>query len=275
MKKISIITCTLEGDINRKKNLDLLISDLRDQTVVPDEMVIVSNSRPRTKAHNRGVKAASGEIVFFLDDDLRLPQKNLLEEVLKTFANDPQIGIVGVGLADPPGSNKFQLECTRQLLQARHVGHGALAMPKRIYEQIGDEDENLEYNDDGPLNFKVMKAGYKITHLDKSFFVYHPQPLNLGNFMSKCYHLGRMQHHDYIKDPSLILNAPLNDQSVLKQSTIPRQIWRNVKILFKGLVEFRWILIFLRISQGLGFFSVYFSMPKFPSNEGNVKVIQL
>lgn len=114
--KISVVIPTK----NRFKDIIKCIESIMIQTLLPDEIVIVDASdtlelfrvikqqfsenvkiiyipsKPGlTSQRNIGIKASSGDIVFFLDDDVVL-DKNFIKEILNVFENDKEGKIGGV-----------------------------------------------------------------------------------------------------------------------------------------------------------------------------------
>lgn len=274
MKTMSVVICTLEENAERQKNIDLLVSDLRKQTFIPQEIIIIRGARPRTKAHNQGVNTAGGELILFLDDDIRLENVNTLEEIHKQFEQNSHLGIVGVQITSPKNSTYFQRLCSRQLLKAKNmVAHAALCIPKELYQQIGGENEVLQMNDDALLNFKVREAGFDIVTLPAEFIVYHPEPENVWGLLKKYFLQGQMQAQDYKAQPKMIYKTALNSSSNLAQSTVGRQILRNLGILIKAATTFKWLLLFSRLATAAGFTFGFLSFRKVDLVQGKVERI--
>ena len=114
--KISVIIPTKD----RYSDISVCIRSLLNQTMIPDEIVIVDASdteqlqeilaatfnenpiiryihaRPGlTRQRNIGVKSAVGDLLFFFDDDIVL-DRDFVREITKIFAEDPDRKIGGV-----------------------------------------------------------------------------------------------------------------------------------------------------------------------------------
>ena len=101
----SVIICTR----NRLKDLLVALQSICMQTVLPDEIIIVDSSDiaiskenfPKinliykhtspglTKQRNEAIDLASGEILYFFDDDVEL-EPNYIEEMQKIFEKNPE-----------------------------------------------------------------------------------------------------------------------------------------------------------------------------------------
>lgn len=106
---------------NRPEDLTKCLASILDQTIPPFEVIVVDDGnlpavplenemRQRgircvyhkkkspglTASRNVGIKLATGDIIFFFDDDVVLLPK-YLEETLKTFADDATGHLAGVG----------------------------------------------------------------------------------------------------------------------------------------------------------------------------------
>jgi len=273
--KISIVIPTAYQDKQREANLQQLIADIWAQSLVAGEIIIVRGSRPRTKAHNQGVKAASGELIVFFDDDVRLGSPEIVKAMAEAFIGDSQLGIVGVRIVPARDSGRFQQACAKQLLRAHNmVAHAALAIPKSLYEAVGGEDESLRLNDDAQLNFKIRAKKYQTSLLPPQFFIYHPEPANLWILLKKYFAQGSNQAHDYKTNPDMIFNAPISEQGEIKKSSVSGQLFRNLKILGQSLVTLKWLLILSRMATGLGFLVGYFNKISPVSVKGEVEIIK-
>lgn len=101
MVKISVVVCTL----NRERELNTLLENLRQQTYGDYELIIVTNKRLRIpkarviiqkgrglpNARNEALPHTKGEIITFFDDDVLL-EKDYLEKIVKVFDRNPDIG---------------------------------------------------------------------------------------------------------------------------------------------------------------------------------------
>lgn len=252
---ISIIISTAYQDPIREKNIKELIGDIRNQSVKVNEVILVRSVRPRTRAHNLGVKNAHGDIIIFFDDDVRLSHDQVIEKMITSLLNDKSIGVLGGKIAISPHSTIFQKKCDKELLRAQSglVSHAALVIRKEHYLSIGMEDESLRLNDDLWLNYKMRQAGYQTKVIEEAI-IFHPQISNYQELLKKFFSQGVDQACDYKINPSAILNSPIVQSKPIKKSSPIQQIFRNVKILFFAVFSGRYLLLSARLATGVGFF---------------------
>ncbi len=217
--QISIITPTITGGLNYLVDL---IPTIERQTL-PYELIIIDNaSRDGTtnylsnkeclikvntnrlnfaQSNNIGARLAQGEYLLFLNNDTKL-EPNLLEEMLKVFDLDPQIGIVGcqlrlmisphkvhhagimfteryepyeLGLSTPFGIPEILRNDPRvtEVREVPAVTACCMMIKKDLFLEVGGFDEGyINGWEDVDLNLKVREKGYKIYYTGKSF-AYH------------------------------------------------------------------------------------------------------
>jgi GT2 family glycosyltransferase len=117
---------------NRKEDLLITLRSVIQQSCPPEEVVVIDQSQESCRegvlelfktsgnkldliylwdkeipglaeARALGVKKSGGEIVFFLDDDITL-DRNCIENLLKTYEENPHLG--GIGGVDTSWANK-------------------------------------------------------------------------------------------------------------------------------------------------------------------------
>lgn len=108
-----------QGD--RPRELAAAVDSLLAQEGVDLEVIVVGNgwdpeglpAAVRTvylkknvgipKGRNKGVKAAKGTYLYFLDDDAVLPEQDTVARVERLFASKPRLGVVQTRIASPEG----------------------------------------------------------------------------------------------------------------------------------------------------------------------------
>jgi GT2 family glycosyltransferase len=130
---------------DRPTELAECLESLMEQTVTPDEVVVVDNSSDLTtrrllderggplpftllyhRGHpslgtatgrNRAIDQSSGDIIFILDDDVVLVDHSFIDTTLSIFKDDRAIEIGGVSMSSSPDSRKGLSFYTRLLLK--------------------------------------------------------------------------------------------------------------------------------------------------------------
>lgn len=213
---ISVIVPSLDG--YRGGNLARLKRDLEEQTCKPSEFLVVTGVRPNGRARNVGRRRAKGEILVFIDDDVRLGHRRVLEQLVKPFLEDPRIGMTGPSQRLPKGASPMQRQIARQLPRFQSpvvqeitdsdmVTHMCLAIPARIYDEVGGEDDHLVRGTDPDLRQRVRARGYRVVLVPRAW-AYHPPPASLSQLVRLSWKNGIGSAWVYRRFPEKVLEAP-------------------------------------------------------------------
>jgi glycosyltransferase involved in cell wall biosynthesis len=133
----------------------------------------------QAKAKNRGIRAAEGEFIGFLDaDDLWTPNKTEIE--LAAFAAQPQVGIVYTDFMNideqgnrlpTPKREYFSGRISGRLLVDNFVNYGAALVRRECFEELGVFDETLPMAIDYDLWLR-FSAKYEFLYLDEVTILY-------------------------------------------------------------------------------------------------------
>lgn len=204
MHKVSVIIPTL----NRARMLAATLDRIEQQTVGHDqyEVIVVDNNssdgtqsllaakaaaypnlryfsqtkRGSAATRNVGIRAASGEIVLFIDDDI-LAEPNLIEEHLRYHAASPNSAVIGAVdaawedatdpflryLRDKGVFSPYSLTGARQLdFSYYHTGN--VSTPRRMLCDASGFGFNEEFSiygmEDIELGYRLEKNGCRMTH---------------------------------------------------------------------------------------------------------------
>jgi GT2 family glycosyltransferase len=174
-----------------------------DQTAAPDEATRrtlmewhqhgkirwLHQTEPNaSKARNAGALAATGEVVLFLDDDIRV-KPDFLAAYAETFERTNAAGVSGQVLEGdaktvdelPPKAfdpeigwlyfrKNYSKECETTFMMA-----GNVAIRRNIFLELGGMDENYQkgaFREESDFAMRFVRAGYRF-HYNASCTIYH------------------------------------------------------------------------------------------------------
>jgi len=153
-------------------------------------------------ARNTGIRFASGELFYFIDDDCEIPQKaTFLTEIIEVFSHYPHIDVLG-GLYLPPKAKinlfseaYFKIAHSWQM-KGNLIG-GNTVYRSSLFKNGLRFDSSLTFGGtEESLNDIIIKKNYQI-RLVGNFSIIHNIDLSLIIFLRKAYKQG--QGHSRLK----------------------------------------------------------------------------
>lgn len=194
-------------------------------------------SKGATVERNRGVKMASGSIVFSIDDDADFPSRRTVEQTLAEF-DSPEVSVVSIPLINVNQSPEvLQRAPSPDGIYVRDIfWGGACAMRREVFLQVGGYREYLrQQHEEDDLAIRILDAGY-FTRLGNADPIHH--------YESPIRDKGR---HDILGGRNKILfawhNVPMPDFLLYLPATC-------IKTLAKGIREGRGPRSALGIAKG-------------------------
>lgn len=194
--------CVVLTQGGRPDDLHLALRSLLEQRDVELDVVVVGNGWEPSglpegvrgvglpvdqgipAGRNAGVPHTHGELLFFLDDDASIVEPDTLSRVARLFSEEPEIGLVQLRVDAREGGGPGPRDWVPRLRAGDRtrpgdvtlVWEGAVAMPRRVFDQIGGWPGDFRFVHEGvDLAWRVMDAGYRVRYMaDRA--VLHPLP---------------------------------------------------------------------------------------------------
>src|SRR5713226_8845447 len=173
-------------------------------------------------ARNSALARATGEVIYFLDDDVTVAP-DLFSRALATFAAWPDAMVVGGPNLTPPDSDTFQ-RCVGEVFSSwfgaatvrdRFCRRGGmrktddsalilcnLALRRAIISELREPfKEHLVCNEENVLLGELSASGARMLH-DPDLIVYHRRRSNLRDFAAQVFRYGRGRWQNTLVAPS-------------------------------------------------------------------------
>ena len=182
------------------------------------EVLVAEGAQP-SRQRNEAAKKASGEILYFLDDD-SLPA-NLNLRLLVAYYEDEAVAGVG-GPSVTPETDSFIQRCFGVLLCSPFGGGGIrnryqrsgssretseselilcnLSFRASLYKEMGGLNEELYPNEENELMARIQSAGMKLVH-DPNIYVLRSQREGIKAFFRQMLNYGRGRMEQTIISP--------------------------------------------------------------------------
>ena len=172
------------------------------------EVLVAYGSKPSAQ-RNRAASEASGEILYFLDDDSQV-EPGFIEAAVEHY-RDPGVAAVGGPSLTPASDSPLQRAIGtafasvvggggvrnryRKSGAARHTGDGELILcnlsfRREIYLSHGGLDERLYPNEENELMDRLRHEGFHLVH-DPELAVFRSQRPNYRAFLRQMFGYGR------------------------------------------------------------------------------------
>lgn len=187
---------------------------------------ILEKRKSSPRARNVGVKQAQGEIVLFLDDDVKIQNSKFIQYHVQNF-NDPKVGLVGgrvIHRTDGRISDKLKVgqlkfwglkEITNfnatKKMAIDHAPGGNFSVLRKVYNEVGGFWEIYKGNahmEETDFCLRVKRAGYGLIFEPKAVLLhlaYHQGGNRTRNIYEFRYWLVRNATVFYLKNYPKIL----------------------------------------------------------------------
>jgi glycosyltransferase involved in cell wall biosynthesis len=196
-----------------------VVGDSDDNTVPIVQQIAAGDERVKylhnpkkwsSSARNVGAKAATGEIITYVDGHTYIDNNQLLKNTARLMAENDVAVLSRPQFLDTPDNSPFQ----RAVALARRsaLGHGldstiysdqdmfvnpasaGASYKRKVFEKVGYFDESFDASEDYEFNHRVAQAGYRAFTSLKLAVYYYPRD-SLGALFSQMvrYGIGRMR----------------------------------------------------------------------------------
>ncbi|HVX92826.1 MAG TPA: glycosyltransferase [Candidatus Dojkabacteria bacterium] len=173
---------------NEEKNIELLINDIKKQTLQPQRIIVADKSKDKTavvakklgamvvegvddgyigRGRNNGVKASSSQCVVFLDADVRIPNESYFENIIREFTDKKLdiattfVGIHDGNLLSPVFSNFYNFikvigAKTKNILSDSGT---CMIVDTKSFKKVGGFNEEIKNSEDIELIQRFIKFG--------------------------------------------------------------------------------------------------------------------
>ncbi len=146
---------------------------------------IVPPGRGAAGARNAGAKAARGERIVFLDDDM-VPAPGFLEAHLRAAESDPRRVVIGHSEPQMEDRGWFGEALARwwreefrgmaapdHRFSHRDVMSGNLSLPREVFLALSGFDETLPVREDFELGYRLLQAGAPLVFAPSAHALHH------------------------------------------------------------------------------------------------------
>lgn len=198
MPRLSVVIPTR----NRHDCLQRAIQGLYQQTTLPDEIVVVDDgsdspvdlgsewplvrvirnpiSRGASASKNQGLKATSGELVAYFDDDSELLDPDTLANMRQFFVQHEKVGAVGFRQLQPDGTAHRRQPCTLDTpAVTNHFFSYGCVIRRSALDAAGGWLELLGYYyEEDALSMRIIEQGYHVVYHPDAKVVHYEDPAN-------------------------------------------------------------------------------------------------
>tara|TARA_B100001093_G_scaffold100534_1_gene92605 strand:+ start:8491 stop:9450 length:960 start_codon:yes stop_codon:yes gene_type:complete len=246
---MELSVCVIIPCYKDSETLEKAIQSVINQTVPVDEIIVVNDFSPETKAidsiissypsiiyiknnfnvglaksRNIGVNKSSTELISFLDADDELhPQK--IELQLSVYKPSHAI-TCSFGRKNNFSSNKFYKslkikyhESKKKILVRNTLNGAGILVSKKELLLVGGYDENLRSCEDWDLWIRFIDDGLKIIKIQLPLYLYNENPHSLSNnqYNISYYETKCIEKHTVDSNESYLFNQFLWFIVILKQ----------------------------------------------------------
>ncbi len=261
--KMSVIVPT--SDAYRDGYFPQLLEQLRDQSFKDFEVIVVKGDKRQGRAINTGAAMARGDILVTLDDDTRLGHAEVLENLYGVLSDYPDIGMAGVANLVPDDVPWLQRRTMEEvprrssdvvgvITESDMAEHPCCAIPKKVFCEVGGENEIIPRGLDPYLRREIRRAGYRVVVIPNTY-IYHLPPRRFKALVRQFFRNGRQSalctkvYPEWVVELTEKHSEDVPENATLLKRSL-RAASRLIKALFSG--KLIWLVTSLAYLAGFG-----------------------
>lgn len=261
--RLSVIIPSWDG--HRDGCVPRLLESVGRQSFADFEVIVIKGVSPQGKAINQGAAQARGEVLMILDDDSLLADDDVFARIIQTLDDDEKIGLAGASIVIFPDSNDFQKKAALQfprfhtpvvdtVTDSDLACHGCCAIPRRIFDDVGGEREDLLRGLDPDLRVRIREAGYRVV-LAPQARIYHPLPSDWTKLLRIFFRngFGSAYAYKFQRESVFETHEVLHDEAFQPRTTLIYRLGRYPLRLLKALAEGQFMRFGAYCSYALGY----------------------
>lgn len=137
-------------------------------------LIELQENRGACGGRNAGIRAARGEIIVCLEDDVSLCSPFELTKMVNVFRQHPEIHVLAFQICDPETGRvrlrewchpRYWKECDQSEFETFWFGEGASAFRREVFEACGAYYEPFHYGAEGDdLVIRILNRGFRILY---------------------------------------------------------------------------------------------------------------
>lgn len=266
MEKRPLISIIIPSrDTASSSGVKQLLEDISEQhTRMGVEICQIQAVKPAGKARNIGAEKAKGDVLVFLDEDIRLGNKYVLSRLIETLLNDEKIGITAASIRIPEETAKFERCYAREiphceapivdkLLDVWVATSACCAARKNVFFEVGKFNEYIPRGQDPEFSYRLRRNGYR-TVLVPQAWCYHPVPKNVKELARLHFRNGKATA--FVDKYYPELNIDLDPKGVVYPSEYRNRVYRGLRFarsFFSACISGKILLVTAKLTYILGY----------------------
>lgn len=248
--QVSVVIPTM--DAYREGYFPRLLEQLKFQTFKDFEIIIIKGDPRQGRAINKAAELSRGDILITLDDDTRLGNNSVFENLVNAIKGNPDIGMAGVSNLIPDDASWFVRRVMRELprrdsplvdriIDSDMAEHPCCAIPKEIFYKIGGEREDIIRGLDPYLRHRIRLGGWRVVVIPNTW-IHHMPPPTLRGILRQFFRNGLATAWSRSASKETPIEVP--DGHIVNFKPYRSSTYRTIRFVWRllySLVTFRFI----------------------------------